>query len=504
MHVQHLGIGGTFLATLVAANWACRSHTDGIDAKPVNVVLIVADDLGYMDVGFNAPDCFIDTPNLDRLAKAGIRFTDAYAASPVCSPTRYSLMTGKYPTRGPATQWFSGKRAERFLPAEYNDRMPLEEVTVAEALQEHGYTTFFAGKWHLGPTPEHWPERQGFDINKGGTSKGNPGKGYFSPYNNPRLEDGPEGEHLPARLGHETAAFIREHKDAPFFANLSFYSPHTPLIARQDLIEKYRQRAQESAAPNESWESQSEPIEVFYRKRRKGRERVREVRPVYAAMVEAMDLAIGEVLDALDEAGVSDNTLVIFTSDNGGLSTAQGHPTSNRPLKRGKGWVYEGGIREPMVMRLPGTIEPGLVDHTPVITNDLYPTILATIGRPLRPQQHLDGVSLLPLLHGGGARLQRDTLYWHYPHYSDQGGFPGGAIRQGDWKLIENYETGTAELYNLADDLGETTDLVSEKPKRAASMRRTLHTWYRKLNARFLRPRRDQTETPWRPEDADH
>ncbi|MCA9269949.1 MAG: sulfatase-like hydrolase/transferase, partial [Planctomycetales bacterium] len=213
---------------------------------PRNVVFFLVDDLGYMDVGCNNPETFYETPNVDRLAASGMRFTDGYAACPVCSPTRYSIMAGKYPTRVGATNYFSGARAEKFLPAPLNDRMPLEEVTLAEALKAHGYATFFAGKWHLGPNEQFWPEKQGFDVNMGGIDRGGPygGKRYFSPYGNPRLPDGPDGEHLPDRLATEAVKFIEQHKDEPFLAYLSFYSVHTPLIAREDLRQKYAAKAE--------------------------------------------------------------------------------------------------------------------------------------------------------------------------------------------------------------------------------------------------------------------
>ncbi len=470
-------------------------------SKPINFVFFLVADLGYMDIGANNPDCFYDTPNVDRLARSAMRFTNGYAACPVCSPTRLSIMTGKYPSRTDATNWFSGKRAERFAPALLHDRMDLEEVTLAEALKEHGYATFFAGKWHLGPTEEFWPERQGFDVNKGGWKRGGPyGPGkYFVPYGNPRLEDGPPGEHLPDRLATETCRFIEQHKEGPLLAYLSFYSVHTPLISRDDLRKKYRAKAEKSGLLDK--EQFAEEEQNFLTKRPR-KVRVVQNHAVYGGMVEAMDQAVGKVLDKLDQLGLARNTAVFFTSDNGGLSTSEGSPTCNLPLRGGKGWLYEGGIREPYLIRWPGVTSPGTTCNVPVISTDFYPTILAMAGLPPRPKQHKDGRSLVPLLKGDKT-LARKALYWHYPHYGNQGGFPGGAIRMGDWKLLERLEDGRVHLYNLAEDIGEKNDLADKNPRLVKRMRRKLHAWYKEVDAKFLRPKETTPDgpKPWRPSD---
>jgi len=385
-------------------------------------------------------------------------------------------MTGKYPARLQTTDYFGAPqpdtvqnhwtRNKPLLPARYLNRLPLEEVTIAGALKEHGYATFFAGKWHLGPEG-FWPEDQGFDINKGGHHRGGPygGKRYFSPYGNPRLSDGPDGEHLPDRLATETCRFVEEHRDGPFLAYLSFYSVHTPLMTREDLKTKYEAKAETVAHDGPAW----------------GKEGDREVRlvqdhAVYAGMVEAMDLAVGKVLDALDRLDLTRETIVFFMSDNGGLSTSEGHPTCNLPLRAGKGWLYEGGIREPMIVRWPGQAQAGSVCDEPVTSTDFYSTMLEMAGLPAKPEQHLDGRSMVPLLRGQDAPNDR-ALYWHYPHYGNQGGSPGGAIRLGDYKLIEFYEDSRVELYNLRDDLGEKKDLAAAMPEKAAQLRRMLHQW---------------------------
>lgn len=420
----------------------------GCAKQPPNVVFILADDLGYMDVGAYNPDTFYETPNLDRIAREGMRFTQAYAAAPVCSPTRASIQTGMHPARMRTTDYFGAPQPEEvgqhwldtrpLLPAGYIASLPHETETLAEALRAEGYRTFFAGKWHLGPEGS-WPEDHGYDINKGGHQSGGPyGPGrYFVPYGNPRLSDGPEGEHLPARLAQETAAFVADAQDGPFFALLSFYSVHTPLMTRPDLEAKY----QAKPAPATMWGTE-------------GARRVRQTQnhAVYAGMVEAMDAAVGQVLDTLDSLGLARRTIVVFTSDNGGLSTSEGHPTSNLPLRAGKGWLYEGGIREPTMVRFPPVVRAGSESAVPIMSTDFFSTILELTGASARVT---DGTSFVGLLEGRGRPEERPLL-WHYPHYGNQGGAPSSAIRSGPWKLIRFYEDGREELYHLDDDISES------------------------------------------------
>lgn len=448
-----------------------------------NLLFILADDLGWTDLGCYGSS-FYETPHLDALARDGVRFTQAYAACPVCSPTRASIMTGKYPARMATTDWFGAPQPEvvpkhermkslPLLPASYVEQMPLEEVSVAEAFKESGYATFFAGKWHLGGEG-FFPEDQGFDINRGGNHRGAP-PSYFSPYKNPQLTDGPEGEHLPDRLASETNAFIAEHGDTPFLAFLSLYSVHTPLRAPAALVEKYEKKAAALSPSAAEW----------------GKEGDHEVRliqnhAVYAAMVEAMDRAVGKVIDNLKALNLYDNTIIVFTSDNGGLSTSEGHPTSNLPLRAGKGWLYEGGIRVPLIMRVPGE-KVGSVLSAPLCSTDYYPTLLALAGLPERPKQHVDGVSFAPALRGAGSG-ERDAIFWHYPHYGNQGGSPGAAIREGDWKLIVHFEERPAELYNVAEDPSELHDLAPAHPERVEALRDRLATWQASVGARFPTP----------------
>ena len=466
----------------------------GSNNKPLNFVFFLVDDFGWADIAANNPHTFYETPNIDRIAARGMNFTNGYAANPVCSPTRFSIMTGKYPSRFDATNWFSGRRSGRFEGAPLNDWMPLEEVTLAEALKAHGYKTAFLGKWHLGDDDKYWPEHQGFDKNVGGWAVGSPRGGYFAPFQNPRLREYPEGSHLPKVLTDESLEILDEYREDPFLLYLAFYSVHTPLQGRQDLVDKYKAKRERFLADGKP---EFGPEEQVWPTDRKREVRIRQCHAVYAAMVEAMDEQIGRVLDRLDHLGIADNTAIILMSDNGGLSTSEGSPTSNLPLRGGKGWVYEGGIREPFLISWPGVTKPGSVCHTPVISTDFYPTMLDMAGLPLRKKQHVDGVSLVPLLKGAHA-LDRDALFWHYPHYANQGGFPGGAVRQGDWKLIERYEDGQVHLYNVQHDVGEQTDLASKHPERVRAMRARLHDWYKQVDAKFLRPR-DGGPKPWRP-----
>ncbi|MBI5690582.1 MAG: sulfatase [Verrucomicrobia bacterium] len=464
--------------------WAClaaiatAAAPSTASTRPPPIVFFIADDLGQRDLGAYG-STFYETPYLDQLARDGARFTDAYAACPVCSPTRASILTGQWPQRTGITDYIGAprtaaewKRNTKSLPATYTDRLSLEAPTIAKALKGVGYATFFAGKWHLGPEG-YWPENQGFDVNKGGTDRGGPygGKRYFSPYENPRLPDGPPGEHLPDRLASEAIRFIEANRDRPFLVYFPFYSVHTPLMAREDLRLKYEAKRRRLG------------LEARW-----GREHERDVRlvqehAVYAGMVEAMDLAVGKVLSALDRLELRERTLVLFTSDNGGLSTSEGWPTSNLPFRAGKGWMYEGGIREPLIVRWPGVTAPGSVITTPVSSPDFFPTFLEAAGAQPAPGQVLDGKSLVGLLKG--KPMPERALYWHYPHYGNQGGAPAAAIRRGEWKLIEWLEDNRVELFHLAADPGEQSDLSAREPRRTASLRADLHAWQKEVGARF-------------------
>jgi len=438
-----------------------------------NVVLLVADDLGWKDLGCTGSE-FYETPNLDRLAADGARFSTAYAACPVCSPTRVALMTGKAPARLDTTDYFGGRRAGKLLPAPYERNLPADEVTLAEAFREAGYRTGFFGKWHLGDLGSY-PEDHGFEHNAGGFERGMPPKGYFSPYGNPRLADGPEGEHLTERLTREAVGWMDSVKDEPFLLVFCYYTVHTPLQSKPEYAERFRAKKQAAPADGPAW----------------GQERKRKVRlvqdhAVYAGMVQSLDESVGLVLGALESHGLSDQTLVMFTSDNGGLSTSEGHPTSNMPLRAGKGWAYEGGVRVPAIVRWPGVTTPGVVLEDPMWSADGYPTARAAAGLDARPTQHVDGLALTPALSGGA--LPKRALYWHYPHYGNQGAAPCGAVRWGDWKLVEWFEDDRLELFDLAADEGETTDLAAAHPERAAQLHGLLRDWRERTGANMPTP----------------
>jgi arylsulfatase A-like enzyme len=464
------------LASVFVACGLCSISTLVASEKP-NIVFFLVDDLGQRDLGCYGSS-FYETPNLDRLAKEGLLFSNAYAACPVCSPTRASLMTGQWPQRWGITDYIGAprtpeqwKRNTKLLPAPYEDRLPLSAPTLAKAAKRSGYRTFFAGKWHLGPEG-FWPENQGFDVNMGGIDKGGPygGKKYFSPYDNPRLSDGPDGEHLPDRLASETNRFMEANRNQPFMAYFAFYSVHTPLMAREDLQKKYEKK-QRTLPASEEW----------------GREFERDVRlkqnhAVYAAMVEAMDQAVGKVLNKLDELGLRDNTLVFFTSDNGGLSTSEGWPTSNLPLRGGKGWMYEGGIRVPLLIRWPARIKSPRVIDTPAISPDYFATVLEAMGATRDPAEILDGTSLMPLF--SEKALPERSLFWHYPHYGNQGGAPGAAILRDQWKLIHWFEDDRVELFHLAADPSESKDVAALHPERVERMRGELKAWQANVAAK--------------------
>ena len=470
----------------IIALLAVGKNCDAQNKRQPNVIFILADDLGWTDLTSYGSK-FYETPNLDKLASEGVKFTNAYAACPVSSPTRSSIMTGKYPISLANTDWFGAiqpyqvdnRYKKPLLPAPYRDYLPLEEVTIAEALKNNGYKTCIAGKWHLGEEEKYWPEHQGFDKNYGGFNMGHPPKtdkynGYFSPYGNPRLEDGPIGEYLPERLTNESLRFIEENKDKPFFLYRAFYLVHTPLQGLKKDIEKYEAKkiklGLKDSIVNEG------VCKVRYN----------QCLPVYAAMVEALDREVGRIIQKLKELNLDKNTIIIFTSDNGGLSTAEGSPTSNFPLKAGKGWLYEGGIREPLIISYAGLKNAGKVINEPVISTDFYPTILQMLGLKLMPKQHTGGVSFLPLLKG--EKFKHGPLFWHYPHYGNQGGQPSAAVRLDDWKLIEFFEDNHVELYNLKDDIGEKVNLAVRNREKSDQLKKILHQWQKDNGARFPLP----------------
>lgn len=448
----------------IAMNFAAAR---GDDVKPPNIIFILVDDMGWTDLGCFGSELY-ETPNIDRLASEGMRFTCAYSACTVCSPSRAAVMTGRYPARLHLTDWIHGSRrphAKLRIP-DWTEYLPADEVTLAAALKKAGYVSASIGKWHLGDGPEHYPTKFGFDLNVAGYGAGSP-PSYFSPYKIPTLTDGPEGEYLTDRETDEACRFIEEQKDKPFFLYMPRYSVHTPLQAKQPLIEHYR---------------------------RKVKPGMRQTNATYAAMIHSLDESVGRLMAKLDELGLADRTLVCFTSDNGGLiGGGQQHVTSNVSLRAGKGSVYEGGVRVPLIVRWPGITTPGSTSSEAVIGVDYFPTLLEIAGVPTAADDiHApDGVSLVPLLKNARAVLGREAIFWHYPHYHPGGATPYSAIRSGDYRLVEFYEDDHIELYNLRTDVGETHDLATTEPERAADLRRRLVEWRAEVGAQAPTPNPD-------------
>jgi arylsulfatase A-like enzyme len=454
-------------------------------AKP-NIIFILADDLGWRDLSAEGSTLY-ESPNIDRIASEGMRFTQGYAACQVCSPSRASILTGKVPPRHGITDWIGAasgeawrerERHNKLLPPEYEHGLRHDEITFAEVLRQAGYRTFFAGKWHLGDEGTD-PENFGFEINKGGWRVGSPSGGYFSPYKNPKLEDGPDGESLPVRLGTETTRFIHEHREKPFLAYLSFYSVHGPIQTSLDRWAKYRDKAtaQGNGADKRFIMDRYLPV--------------RQVQdcPIYGGMIEAMDEAVGIVLETVDRLGLADNTIVCFTSDNGGVSSGDAYATSNLPLRGGKGRQWEGGIREPFYIRAPGTTEPGSTCDVPVSGIDYYSTFLELADIEIPSEQVVDGMSLARLLRGeADPEIERRDLFWHYPHYGNQGGEPAAMMRRQNWKLIHYYEDRRDELYDLGSDPGEKNNIASGQAGIATTMRKRLDAWLAETDAKLPVP----------------
>ncbi|MEP4682420.1 MAG: sulfatase [Rhodopirellula bahusiensis] len=423
----------------------------GLAERP-HVLFIMTDDMGWKDLHCQGNEV-LRTPNIDALAESGVRFDNAYAASTVCSPTRAALMTGLAPARLHITQHGADSKSfwpeDRLIqPPSTKHELPHETTTMAERLKAAGYTTGFFGKWHLGSDKKYWPTEHGFDVNVGGCGLGGPPT-YFDPYRIPALPPRKEGEYLSDRLADETIDFMRREKDQPMFVCLWTYNPHYPFEAPEDLIEHY-----------------------------KGKEGPGLKNPIYGGQIEATDRAIGRVLRELDSLGISDETLVVFTSDNGGWSGA----TDNRPLRKGKGYLFEGGLRVPLIVRWPGVTEAATVNETPVISMDLTATVLDAAGVGLAGDESLDGETLQPLFSGGN--LQRDALYFHYPHFAfHKDNRPGSVIRSGQYKLILRHDDDSVELYDLKNDLSERKDLAADKPEMAQKLKGRLTEWLEETGA---------------------
>lgn len=518
----NLGLSLVGLAPLALAG-SCT----GNEVEKPNVVFFLVDDLGWTDLGCYGSH-FYETPNIDHFAKEGVRFTNAYAACHVSSPTRASILTGKYPATLHLTDWLPGRRNfpfQRLKNADVIQNLPYEEITIAEALKEQGYTTAIFGKWHLGEDPSN-PLAHGFDVQIPNWEKGWPNGSYYYPFKLDGIED-KKGDYLTDRLTDEALEFIENKKDQPFFLYLSHFAVHDPIEGRPDLVEKYQQKLKEmpqKEAPAFILEGNPDsPNPVSFKDAQKLLQekeyegfsqlpnqmvKIKQYQDnvQFAGMVESVDESLGRILAKLKELGLDDNTIVIFFSDNGGMAAANfGNPervvtsdmldiafsTSNLPLRGAKGWLYEGGIRVPMIIKWPNRGSKGMECDVPVISVDFYPTIMEMLGLKVPAEQKVDGVSIVPLLKGE-QKLDRDAIYWHFPQYSNHGmQSPGGAIRSGDYKLLEYFENNTVQLFNLKKDLGEQHDLSQSEPEKVQELRAMLHKWRKEVNVQIMPPNTD-------------
>ena len=445
------------LLTLTLTLTTSLLAVDSAPKRPPNVIIVLIDDMGMTDLSCYGSK-FYESPNIDQLAKDGVRFTHGYSACTVCSPTRAALLTGKYPARLHITDWIAGHerpKAKLKIP-DWQKFLPFEEITLAEQLKSAGYATASIGKWHLTPglkvgDEAYYPDKHGFDINIGGYARGQP-PSYFSPYKIPTLTDGPVGEYLTDREANEAVKFIETNKDKPFFLYLPHYAVHQPIAGKPEVVAKFKAKDTTD---------------------------LKQKNATYAALVSSVDDAMGTIRAALKRLKIDEQTIIIFTSDNGGLIGT----TDNSPLRAGKGSAYEGGVRVPLIMFWPGVTKAGTLEPTPAISIDIYPTVLEMTG--IKPLQSLiDGNSLASLLKSG-AKPDRDTIFWHYPHYHPGGATPYSAIRSGDYRLVHFYEDGHDEMYNVATDVSETKDLAVTEPDRAKALRTRLDAWLKSVDAQL-------------------
>lgn len=448
-----------FFLTALLFLVSCSSKSNIEQQPKTNIIYILTDDLGWRDLSCYG-STFYETPNIDDLARQGIRFTNAYAPSSVCSPSRASILTGKSPARLRLTDWIAGldyPYARLSPPQNWVRHLDHEEITIAEHLKEAGYKTFMAGKWHLG-REEHNPLTQGFDEKIGGGPAGGPGS-YFYPYINvPDLDSGMEGEYLTDRLTDEVIKWMNANKDTTFFIYLAYFNPHRPTQAKEKYTEKFRQKT----APGQDQNN-----------------------PINAGMIYSLDENMGKLLKALDEMNLANNTFLVFNSDNGGNHYADDpQKTSNKPLREGKGSNYEGGIRVPLIVRWPGKIKAGRVSDVPVVGYDFYPTLLQLAGLQVDETKTIDGIDLLPLL-TNNILPQREAVFFHYPHYHHGGAAPHSVIRKGDYKLIQFYEDNHVELYNTNEDISEENDLTAMLPEKVKELRQELIQWLEETGAQM-------------------
>ncbi len=465
-----------------------------------NIIFILIDDLGWKDLSCYGSE-FYETPNIDKLASEGMCFTDAYAAAPVCSPTRASILTGKYPATVGITNYieddesddnssYSSKHQSRgkLIDAPYLTHLPLSEPNIARSLKEMGYSTWHVGKWHLGST-SYYPEKQGFDMNVGGCEWGMPVYGYFSPWHNPELEEMPKGTYLTDHLTDKAIELLENKGDNPFFLNLWYYSVHIPIQAKREITRYYKKKKQKMGLDDVQTFEIGEFFPCEHKSKYRVKRRLIQSDPKYAAMIHSLDQNIGKIIETIDKLEETENTIIIFTSDNGGLATAEGSPTCNAPLAEGKGWMYEGGTREPLIIKWPKKVKEKSKCNIPITSPDFYPTLFEIAGGNIKDLK-CDGKSFLPLL--TELKMQkREGLYWHYPHYGNQGGTPGSSIRAGDYKLIKFYEDNRVELYNLRKDISENNDLSEIYPGVKEELEDKLNGWITQIDAKLPKPNPD-------------
>jgi len=435
--------------------------------RPPNIIMVLVDDYGWTDLSYSAGQGggskLYETPHIDKLAARGVRFSNAYSACTVCSPTRASLLTGKYPARLHITDWIAGHNRPnaKLLPPDWTKYLPHDETTIAEALKAKGYATVSIGKWHLGNAKEGYPDAHGFDVNIGPYERGQP-PSYTAPYKIPTLKEGPNGEYLTDREASEACQFMTVNKDKPFFIYLPHYAVHTPIQAKKEKIARYQHKITEMKEAGTLGDQHH---------------------AVYAAMIESLDEAMGAMVAKLEELKLMDNTIILFTGDNGGHIGS--NITDNKPARAGKGSAYDGGTRVPLCIYAPGISKAGTLCEEPVITSDLFATMLELAGVKEDPRgsASADGLSLVPLLKSPDGKLDRAAIYWHYPHYHPGGATPYSAIRARNWKLIHFYEDDRVELYNLKDDVGEKKDLAASSSKMKDTLLAQLSEWRTSVGA---------------------
>lgn len=445
-------------------------------SKKPNILVVLIDDMGWRDLQCFG-STFYETPCIDQLAKDGTSLTQAYATCPVCSPSRASLLTGKYPARLGLTVHIGSHSRGKLFEVPYVDHLSTEEFAMPKALQKAGYQTWHIGKWHLG-SEAYYPENHGFDVNIGGCHAGGPGdEGYFSPYNIPVPDALPDGVYLTDYLCDKAVELIENAGDKPFYMNLSHYAVHTPIFAKEEDIAKFEAKSKRMKLDEINPIVEGDYFPCSHKKHMKIQRRLFQSDVEMAAMIWNLDQNTGKVIDALKRTGKYDDTIIVFTSDNGGLSSSEGSHTCNAPLAEGKGWMYDGGIRIPLIFKGEG-ISKSTISEQITTGTDIYPTLMELAGLNQVEEQHVDGISIANALRGGEIIKDR-PIFWHFPHYGNQGGTPTAAVRFNEYKLIKFYEDNHVELYNLSEDISESFNIADENPEMTMKLTSMLEEWVR-------------------------